>query len=433
MKFFEKVFKMKEISLESVRQLDAKDPLSTFKNKFVKDDNLIYVDGNSLGKLPKESIEISKRVLEEQWGNRLIRSWNEHWIDLPKRMAAKIAKIVGAQSDEIFVGDSTSLNLYKTLFAVLNLQKEKSEVITDDMNFPTDYYVLDGILKQHFPNHTSIKVKSENGISMNMANFEAAITSDSALVTLSHVTYKSGFLYPMKEVNEMSKRKGALVVWDLSHSAGSVPLNLNENKAEIAVGCTYKYLNGGPGAPAFMYVSRELQNKLQNPIWSWFGHESPFDFSEIFKPHVGIQKFAIGTPHILSLAVMEGGLNVHLEAGMDALRTKSMLLSELFLSLFEIHLEPLGYSLGSPRNIHIRGSHISLIHSEGYRINRALIAPKNNSKEIIPDFRPPNFIRIGIAPLYNSFEDIYELVLRLKTIVTEKEYENYSADRLTVT
>lgn len=424
---------MKEISLQEIKKRDANDALASFKNRFVNEENLIYVDGNSLGKLPKESIEISKQVVEQQWGSRLIRSWNEHWIDLPQKLAAKIAKIVGAHEDEIFVGDSTSLNLYKSLFAVLNLQKDKTEVVTDTLNFPTDYYVLDGILKQHFPNHKVIKAESSDGLITELSDLEKVVSDINASITLSHVTYKSGYLYPMKEVNKLAKAKGSIVVWDLSHSVGSVPVNLNENKAEIAVGCTYKYLNGGPGAPAFLYVSREMQSKLENPIWSWFGHESPFKFSPEFKSHPGIQKFAIGTPHVLSLAIMEGGLNVHLDAGIENLREKSIQQTELFIQLFELHLKPLGYELASPKDVEIRGSHISLGHPEGYRINRALIAPKSNSKEIIPDFRPPHFIRIGIAPLYNSFEDVYEVVMRLKEIVLNKEFELYSQERLTVT
>ena len=424
---------MDKLQRSAIQKMDAHDNLANFRTRFINEENLIYMDGNSLGKLPKEAVEISKQVIEQQWGSRLIRSWNEHWIDLPQKLAAKIAKIVGAQEDEIFVGDSTSLNLYKSLFSVLNLQKGRTEVVTDSLNFPTDYYVLNGILKQHFAEHKLIQAESKDGITTDLQTFKEVISDQNALVTLSHVTYKSGYLYPMKEVNKLAKRKGSIVVWDLSHSAGSVPVNLNENEAEVAVGCTYKYLNGGPGAPAFLYVNREMQSKLKNPIWSWFGHEAPFDFSREFKPHSGIQKFAIGTPHILSLALMEGGLNVHLEAGIENIRRKSEQQSTLFIELFDLHLKPLGYQLASPAATDKRGSHISLAHEEGYRINRALIAPKNDSKEIIPDFRPPNFIRIGIAPLYNSFTDIYEVVIRLKEIVLNKEYELYSQKRLTVT
>jgi len=424
---------MREIQLPMVKAMDDQDTLAGFRDRFVNEENLIYMDGNSLGKLPKEAIEISKRVVEHQWGSRLIRSWNEHWIDLPQRLAAKIAKIVGAHADEIFIGDSTSLNLYKSLFAVLNYQKDKTEVVTDDLNFPTDYYVLDGIIKQHFSRHTIVQAESKDGISTHINALKNAVTKNSALITLSHVTYKSGYMYPMKEVNNLAKSMGAIVVWDLSHSVGSVPVNLNENGADIAVGCTYKYLNGGPGAPAFLYVSRAMQSKLNNPIWSWFGHEAPFEFAREFKPHPGIQKFAVGTPHVLSLAVMEAGLNVHLAAGMQAIRKKSIRQSELFIELFDLHLQPLGYQFASPRASNTRGSHISLAHEEGYRINRALIAPKNKSKEIIPDFRPPHFIRIGIAPLYNSFQDVHEVVMRLKQIVLTKEYELYSQERLTVT
>lgn len=424
---------MEELSFQKIKELDAQDPLSGFKNRFVLEENMIYVDGNSLGILPKESIEISKTVVEKQWGSRLIRSWNENWFDLPQKIAAKIAKIVGAQPDEIFVGDSTSLNLYKALFAVLNFQKGKSEVVTDALNFPTDYYVLNGLIEQHFLKHKVIKVESQDGFTTAIPALEAAITNNNALVTLSHVTFKSGFLYPMKEVNALAHEKGSIVVWDVSHSVGSVPLNLNENNTQIAVGCTYKYLNGGPGAPAFLYISRDMQAKLNNPIWSWFGHSAPFDFSSEFKPHSGIQKFAVGTPHILSLAVMEGGLNVHLEASMEAIRKKSIQQTALFVQLFESHLKELGFEFASPFDVRLRGSHISLAHPEGYRINRALIEPKGNSKVIIPDFRPPHFIRMGFAPLYNTFEDVYEVIMRLKEIVANQEFKLYGKERNTVT
>lgn len=414
-------------------ELDQKDKLAHFKNQFVNDTNLIYLDGNSLGKLPKKTIEITSELINKQWGNRLIRSWNENWMDLSSKLAAKIAKLVGAQPDEIFIGDSTSLNLYKLVYAALAANNGKTDIVSDTLNFPTDLYVLQGMVKNHFKNHNLRLLKSNDEVTIDNETLKSTITKNTALVTLSYVTYKSAFMYTMEKVNSLAHKNGSFVIWDLSHATGAVPVKLNETNADMAVGCTYKYLNGGPGAPAFLYVKKELQKKLQNPIWSWFSHEKPFDFDLNYKANEQIQKFGIGTPSILSQAAIEPGLDILLAAGMDNLRAKSLLQSTFLLKLIESELIPLGFSIASPKDAVKRGSHISIQHLEGYRINRAMIEPKTNSKVIIPDFRPPNNIRLGIAPLYNSFTELCETVERIKSIVTTKEYENFSPEKLTVT
>ncbi len=419
--------------LQKSLDLDKKDSLKSFKNRFVHSDNEIYLDGNSLGKLPKKTIEITSDLIQNQWGNRLIRSWNEHWLGLPKNLAKKIAQIVGAQEDEIFVGDSTSLNLYKLVFAALQLQKGKQKIVTDSLNFPTDLYVLQGMIANHFQNHTLEIIPSDDEISTQTNTLKKNIDKNTALLTLSAVTYKSAFRYDMIEINAIAKKNNSFVIWDLSHAAGAVPVALNKNNAEMAVGCTYKYLNGGPGAPAFLYVKKELQEKLVNPIWSWFSHEKPFDFNPNYQADSGIQKFAIGTPSILSLAAMETGLDLLLEAGIENLRKKSVQQSNFLIEMVQTELQAIGFKIASPLDEKYRGSHISLQHEEGYRINRAMIEPKENDKIIIPDFRPPNNIRLGIAPLYNSFQDLYETVVRMKKIVVEKEYENFPKEKLTVT
>ena len=420
-------------NFEKAIRLDKNDALSPFKNKFINDDNLIYLDGNSLGKLPKTTIAAISNVTQNQWGNRLIRSWNEEWIALSSNIAKKIAKLVGAQPEEIFVGDTTSLNLYKLLFAALDFQKGKEKIITDALNFPSDLYVLEGLVRKHFKNHQIEIIGDANEISLDSKLFKEKLDFNTALLTLSLVTYKSAFMYEMKDINALAHDKNSLVLWDVSHAVGAVPIDLNNSNADLAVGCTYKYLNGGPGAPAFLYVSKALQASLKNPIWSWFSHEKPFAFEASYQPSESIQKFAISTPSILSLTPIEQGLDIVLEAGIENLRTKSVRQSTFLWQLIEQELIPLGFKIASPALASERGSHISIQHPEGYRINRAMINPKADNKIIIPDFRPPNNIRLGIAPLYTSFMDLYETVERIKNIVLEKEYALHSENKLHVT
>lgn len=412
-------------------ELDKNDKLAHFRNQFEIGEE-IYLDGNSLGRLPKKTLELSNNLIQNQWGKRLIRSWNEHWIELPNKVSAKIAQIVGAKPDEIFVGDSTSINFYKLAFATLNFQNEKSKIVTDSLNFPTDIYVLRGLIEQQFKNHTLTIIKSEDDMSISEEAIKQALDKNTALLTLSHVVFKSAYKYNMQKINALAHQKGALVLWDLSHSAGAVPVNLNESGADMAVGCTYKYLNGGPGAPAFLYVKRELQEKLSNPIWAWFSHQKPFDFTLDYTAKNDIQRFAAGTPSVLSLAAIEAGLDVMIEAGMKSLREKSIAQSSFLIELVQNLLEPLGFSIASPLDADARGSHISIQQQEGYRINRAMIEPADGSPSIIPDFRPPNNIRLGIAPLYNTFEELFLTVVRLKKIVETKEYVRFGDEKLTV-
>lgn len=418
---------------KKAKELDKNDKLAYFRNQFVHTDQVIYLDGNSLGKLPKKTMAIMNDIIQEQWGNRLIRSWNEKWIDIPLNIAGKIAKIIGAKKEEIFVGDTTSLNLYKLVFATLKVTKERTKIISDTLNFPSDIYVLRGIIENHFKCHSLQLLESEDGLTINEDAIQEKVDHKTALITLSYVTYKSSFMYDMQQVNSYAHQKGSLVIWDLSHAAGSVPVHLNETNADMAIGCTYKYLNGGPGAPAFLYIRKDLQEKLFNPIWSWFSHEKPFDFNLNYEANHNIQKFAISTPSILSLAAIEPGLNIIIEAGIQNLREKSIRQSRFLLELFEKYLIPLGFNLASPSDENRRGSHISIQHKEGYRINRAMIEPQKNPISIIPDFRPPNNIRIGLAPLYNTYMDIYETIKRIKSIIEHREYEKFSKEKLIVT
>lgn len=412
-------------------ELDKNDKLAHFRNQFEIGEE-IYLDGNSLGRLPKKTLELSTNLIQNQWGKRLIRSWNEHWMELPNKVAAKIAQIVGARPDEIFVGDSTSINFYKLAFATLNFQNNRTKIVTDSLNFPTDIYVLQGLIEQQFKNHSLTIIKSEDEMSISEEAVEEALDENTALLTLSHVVFKSAYKYNMQKVNDLAHQKGALVLWDLSHSAGAVPINLNASGADMAVGCTYKYLNGGPGAPAFLYVRKELQAKLSNPIWAWFSHQKPFDFTLDYMAKNDIQRFAAGTPSVLSLAAIEAGLDIMIEAGMQNLRKKSIAQSSFLIELVQNLLEPLGFTIASPLNADARGSHISIQHQEGYRINRAMIEPVDASPSIIPDFRPPNNIRLGIAPLYNTFEELFLTVIRIKAIVETKEFERFGDEKLTV-
>lgn len=410
--------------LERAKQMDEIDPLARFRNRFVHPENLIYLDGNSLGKLPMSSKKKMAEVLEKEWGQGLIRSWNEKWLQLSKNIAAKIAPIVGARADEIFVGDTTSLNLFKLAYAALEWQDNKQEIVTDDLNFPSDHYVLQGLITKHFPKKKVKVLKSKDGISMDTTQVVEALSHNTSLVSFSHVCYKSAFQYDLFEINEIAKEVGALTLWDLSHSVGAIPVQLNDSGADMAVGCTYKYLNGGPGSPAFLYVRKDLQEKLNNPIWSWFGHQSPFAFDPDYKAGKGIDRFAISTPPILALSALEGGLDIILEAEMDNLQAKSVLQSDLLMQMILSKLHPLGFELASPLVMHRRGSHISIRHPRAFQINRTMIEPLDSSTPIIiPDFRPPDLIRIGIAPLYNTFMDLYRAVDRMEEIVKNGELD----------
>lgn len=410
-------------------KLDREDELAGFRMRFSEREDLVYLDGNSLGRLPQETELLVGDLIRKQWGERLIRSWNENWMGLSSRLAGKIAQIIGAREDEVFVGDTTSLNLYKLAWASLAARQGRKGIVSDETNFPSDLYVLQGLVDKHFKDHQIHLVKSKDGISADTSELELLINHNTALLTLSYVAFKSSFMYDMKEINDLAHRNGAMVIWDLSHAAGAVPVNLNKTGADMAVGCTYKYLNGGPGAPAFLYVRKELQEELQNPVSSWFSHDKPFDFDSKFVPAEGIKKFAVSTPSVISLAAIEPGLDLIIEAGIDNLRSKSQRQGAYLMDMVNELLVPRGFSPASPAKAEQRGSHVSLRHPDGYRINRAMIDPEGDALPIIPDFRPPDNIRLGIAPLYNSFMDLYYAVERIIEIVENREHERFGSDK----
>jgi kynureninase len=428
-------------SREFAAQLDQQDSLASYREQFVVNDpDLIYLDGNSLGRLPKSVIERMKKAVEEEWGIDLIRGWNKGWWEAPTRIGEKIASLLGVGEGQVVAGDQTSINLFKLATAALTLQPEKKRIVTDTFNFPSDLYILQGITKLLSPSpfqgegrggdHKITRIGAQDDdITPDLAALESAIDENTALVTLSHVTFKSGYLYNMAYITELAHRKGALVLWDLSHSVGAVPIELDKCKVDFAIGCTYKYLNGGPGAPAFLYVNKAIQNDVTSPIWGWWGQSNPFEFDLEYQPAPGVQRFLVGTAPMLSMIAMEEALTPLLEAGIDALRAKSILMTDYASFLTDHVLAPLGFSLGSPRDSAKRGSHISIRHKDGYRINRAMIEDMN----VIPDFREPDNIRLGFAPLYISFTDIWEGFDRIRKVVEEKLYEKYPKQKLTVT
>jgi kynureninase len=411
--------------------LDNQDPLATFRASFViTDPDLIYLDGNSLGRLTHTTLDRIHQVTEQEWGTGLTRGWNENWWAAPVRVGEIIARLVGASPGQMVACDTVSVNLFKLASAVLALHPNRTRIVTDTLNFPSDLYVLQGLVNSLGGHHKILRIGSLDGdVTPDLDALAASIDDSTSLLTLSHVIFKSGYLYDMVALTEMVHRHGAFVIWDLSHSAGAVPVALDACNADFAIGCTYKYLNGGPGAPAFLYIRKDLQEQVISPICGWWGQNAPFAFGLDYVPAQGVARFLTGSQPILSLLAMEAALDPLLEAGLDRLRAKSLLLGEYLIFLSDTLLSPLGFRLGSPRNPERRGSHISLQHPEGYRINRALIEEMN----MLPDFRDPDNLRLGLTPLYTSFSEVWEGVDRIRQVVVEKRFEKYPTQRLTVT
>jgi kynureninase len=344
-------------------------------------------------------------------------------------VGAKIARLIGAQPDEVVVADSTSVNFFKLVVAALGARPGRQVVVSDELNFPSDVYLLQGALRLAGLDYQLQLLRSADGLTIPTAAVAEALSADTALVALTHTAFKSGYVYDMAAVTQAAHAAGALMLWDLSHSVGAMPVDLNGAGVDLAVGCTYKYLNGGPGAPAFLYVRRDLQEQLVNPIWGWFGQRGQFDFKLDYEPAEGVQRFLVGTPPLLSLAAVEPAVDLLLEVGLERLRAKSVAQTDYLIALWEALLKPHGVMLNSPREAAQRGSHVSLRHPEALRIDRALIEDMN----VIPDFRAPDNLRLGIAPLYTSFSDIYEAMRRLETVLVERRYEKYSKEKPVVT
>lgn len=411
------------------QHLDEKDPLRIFREKFIiEDPDLIYLDGNSLGRMPK----LTQNLISElgmQWGKRLIRMWGDGYFHISQHIGSKIARLVGAKPEEVIIAESTSVNLFKLVVAALKAQPGRTKIITDDLNFPSDIYVLNGVINLLGGNHVLEIVSSSDGVHGPVDEISRRIDDQTALVTLSHTVFKSAFTYEMAVINQAAHEAGALTLWDLSHSAGSVPIALTETEADLAIGCTYKYINGGPGSPAFLFVRNELQKRLNNPITGWMSQKNQFDFEYGYDPLPGIDQFLTGTPPVMSIAPIEVGVDILLEAGMDRIRLKSVQQTEYLIALWQELLRPYGFSLNSPTNFDRRGSHISIGHPEGWRINQCMI----QEMRIIPDFRAPDNIRLGITPLYTTFVELHTAVSRIQQIMEDRLYEKYSDEKTTVT
>lgn len=407
---------------------DAQDALARFRDEFVfaeAEEALIYLDGNSLGRLPKRTQAVLRDVVDRQWGERLIRSWNEGWFTAAGRIGDKVAQLVGAGPGEVVMADSTSVNLFKLVVAALRSQPGRARIVTDDLNFPSDLYILQGAIDLLGGQHELVVVRSRDGMTVGLDELAAVVDERTALVTLSAVVFKSGFMYDMAAVNALARQAGALTLWDLSHAVGAVEIDLAESGADLAVGCTYKYLNGGPGAPAFLWVRPGLQGQLQNPVSGWFGQRDPFAFGLDYIPTPGVNRFLTGTPPVLSLLAVEAGVDLLLEAGMAALRAKSVAQTEYLIALWEQKLAALGFRLNTPIDAAQRGSHVSLGHEDGLAIDLALIV----RRQVLPDFRAPESIRLGIAPIYTRYVEIFDAVDRMAEVVRTGEFRAYRNTR----
>ena len=423
-----------ENTLEFAEERDKSDILKDFRNRFfIADDNTIYLDGNSLGRLPLKTKDLITEVVEKQWGTNLIESWNYQWYHKSAELGDKIATLIGASVGEVIVTDSTSVNLYKLAKAVLKFQKNRNQIVSDDFNFPTDLYILQGIVEDSGKEYELILAQAKDEISIDPDDLKKKITNNTALVVLSIVAFKSSFLYDAEEITKLAHEKGALVLWDLSHAAGAIPVELNKTDADLAVGCTYKYLNGGPGSPAFLFVRKDLQEKLTSPIQGWFGEKNPFEFIPDYRPATGIKKFLAGTPPVISQMSVEPGLDLTIEAGIDNIRKKSISQTDYFIHLTSEILVKFGFEIGSPLVSEQRGSHVSLKHPDAFQICKALISPVNGKIKVIPDFREPDNIRFGFAPLYTTFKEIWQTVERIKIIMETTEYKLFPEERKGVT
>jgi kynureninase len=415
---------MTDLSREYAAALDAADPLASLRDAFVRGDpELIYLDGNSLGRLPKATAERIASVVRDEWGTDLIRSWS-HWADVPYRVGDLIGEtLLGAAGGQVIVSDSTTVNLYKLAVAALDARRDGKVIVTDDDNFPTDRYVLEGLAAQRGLELRVVHTDIDEGLDLNI--LQEAVGADTALVSLSHVAYRSGALLDMAAVTEIVHDAGALVLWDLCHSAGSVPVRLDASGADLAVGCTYKYLNGGPGSPAFLYVRKELQD-LRQPIWGWFGQRDQFAMGPAYDPAPGIGRFLAGTPPITAIAAVEEGVRLLAEAGIDRLRAKGQALTGHVIDLAEAWLPDL--ALATPADPKRRGSHVALRHPEAWRMAQAMIADR-----VIPDYRTPDRLRLGPAPISTSFTEVWDGLDRLRAIVAERAYERFSNEPARVT
>ena len=395
------------MTLEDAHQLDAADPLAFARERFSLPDGVVYLDGNSLGAMPSAAPDKLVEA-QRQWREDLIASWNKHgWIDWPVRIAAKLAPIVGAKPSELLIADSTSVCLFKLLATAARARPDRRTILSQQRNFPTDLYVAQGVAEMLGLTLKAVAADEVLG----------AIDDDTAVVTLTHVDYRSASIHDMRAINDAARAARAMVVWDLSHSAGAIALDLNGAGCDLAVGCGYKYLNGGPGAPAYIYVAERLQDELRSPLQGWMGHAEPFAFVDDYRPAEGILKFLTGTPSILALAALETGLDTFDGIAMRDVEAKARALSQLFVDEVETRCGD-AVRLAAPRDPTQRGSHVVFAHPEGYAVMQALIA-----RGVIGDFRAPDLMRFGFAPLYNRFADMVRAAETLADILDSREWD----------
>ncbi len=420
-----------DLSRTAAQDLDDADPLAGFRSRFTGTDDetpdrLVYLDGNSLGRLPTATPAALARVVEQQWAAGLVGSWSS-WIGEATRVGDLLAEgVLGAGPGEVLVGDSTTVNLYKLLVAGAAARPDRDVLICTADDFPTDRYVVAGVAEARGMTVRELPADVDEGL--DPAVLAGALDNRVAVVVLSHVAYRSGALADLPALTRLVQESGALVLWDLSHSVGAVPVGLSAAGADLAVGCTYKYLNSGPGSPAFLYVRRDLQERLRSPIQGWFGQRDQFAMGPAYEPVAGIERFGAGTPPVLATAAVEVGAGLVAEAGVDRLATKGRALTGLAVALADAWLVPHGVALASPRDPGRRGSHVTFAQPQAWQLTQALL-----DRGVVPDYREPARVRLGPAPLYTRFVDVWDALDRFRAVLEEGAHERFPADRARVT
>ena len=404
------------LNRKAFEKRDQADPLSCLRTKFCLPEELIYLDGNSLGALPDQVLKRVSSVIEREWGHDLIRSWTDnHWMELPAILGDKIARLIGARPGEVIACDSTSVNLFKVLSAALSQSTDRNVILSDRANFPTDLYIADGVISTMERDVELRLVSSEE--------LEGQIDSSVAVLFLTHVDFRYGARYDMKHITKLAHDVGALVIWDLAHSAGAMPVDLNACEVDFAVGCGYKYLNGGPGAPAYVYVAQALQADVRSPLTGWMGHASPFDFSTQYARAAGIRQMLCGSPPILSMVALEVGVDLLLEVDLAEVRRKSIQLTGLFMERVDERCREHHFTVLTPREPKYRGSQVALAHPHGSEIIEAMF-----HRGVVADFRPPDLLRFGFAPLYTRYTDVWDAVETLHAIVEQGAWNSREDD-----
>ena len=404
---------MTDLTRAGAEKLDAADPLAQFRDRFVIDDpSLIYMDGNSLGRLPIATERRLAQLIREEWGGGLVRTWDE-WLTWPGLVGDRLGDaLLGAAPGQVVVSDSTTVNLYKCAAAAIDALPERRVIVTDSENFPADQYVVEGLARER--SLTLRMVRSDPVEPLTAQMVSDAIDGDVAFVTFSHVSFASGAIADMPAITDLVHRAGALVLWDLSHTVGSYPVELDASNVDLAVGCTYKYVNAGPGAPAFLYVNRVRQSELRQPIWGWFGQRDQFEMGPAYDPEPGIGQFLVGTSPAIGVAAVDEGVKLLAEAGIGRLRAKGVALTSLLIDLHDAWLAGLGFRIGSPRDPSTRGSHVALRHPEARNLCASLI-----ESGVVPDSRTPDRLRFGPAPITTRFVDVWDAMDCLRRIASE--------------